>query len=245
MRHKPEFASCTDKGKVRAVNEDVCGYFQTLNGFLLIVCDGMGGHARGDLAASTSVRAIAKTLSSEYFENPVEGIHIALQNAHQEICAKVAENPDLEGMGTTAVVALVRETTLYYGHIGDSRIYLFNNEILHRLTKDHSFVQMLVDAGTITEAEAENHPKRNIILKAIGGTKNDPELASEPILLLPKYILLLCTDGLTTMVTDSEISNVLSVKYLTLQQKATLLTELALDAGGVDNISLQLFCVQP
>jgi serine/threonine protein phosphatase PrpC len=166
----------------------------------------------------------------------------ALYFANLQIIGTAAEHPELEGMGTTACVLLVQDKQVWPAHVGDSRIYLYvaKTRQLHRLTKDHSYVQGLVDQGLITDAEAETHPNKNRILKALGIKEElHPDVCEHPVLPAKGDIFLICSDGLSGMVNDVEIQDVLA-RTPNLQQAAAELLERAKAAGGTDNITLQL-----
>jgi len=235
-------------GKVRTAQEDNCVNGITPNGHLFVVCDGMGGHVGGAEASKIGVEAVFEFLNREKYENISQAIVDALQFANTQILGKVYEFPALKGMGTTVCVLLLQENKAYIAHVGDSRIYLYlgKEKELHRITKDHSFVQTLVDLPEghpekISDEEAENHPDKNRILKALG-TKSvlTPTLCEKPVLPKNGDIFLLCSDGLSGMLPDSTIRRVLSVHNRTLEQKGDMLVNIALEAGGIDNITLQL-----
>jgi serine/threonine protein phosphatase PrpC len=237
-----DVCSITDVGLVRKVNEDNCFHLETINGYLFVVCDGIGGHVGGATASSIAVTSMVNFFSKEKYSNLKEALTDAIVFSNREILNVVAEKPELKGMGTTICVALINDDKVWFAHVGDSRIYLYNNQMqqLHRLTKDHSVVQALVDKGEITDAEAETHPQRNRILKALG-IKNEihPDVCNMPLLPANGDIILLCTDGLTSMVSDNVLQHVLK-QDLPLQEKGKRLRHLANEAGGNDNITLQL-----
>lgn len=239
---KYEITSATDTGLVRKVNEDCCGTAETPNGYLCVVCDGMGGHAGGEVASSIAVSCIIQYLSKEYFPDARQALTDALEFASVQIKGTASERPELQGMGATACVLLIRDRQVWLAHAGDSRIYLYaaQNKRLHRLTRDHSYVQGLVNQGIITEAEAERHPNKNRILKALGVTDElNPEVCRKPVHPAKNDIFLICSDGLSGMVPDMLIEKILSGKR-DLNQKETALMEQAKSAGGTDNITLQM-----
>jgi serine/threonine protein phosphatase PrpC len=234
------FGNHTDIGKVRKQNEDYLGFFETKNGEVFVVCDGMGGHAGGAIASQTAVQSIRQYLENQYFGNPQEAIFQALQVANQEIYYKAQINAELRGMGTTCVLLLLRNGQAYWGHIGDSRLYLCRQGQIQRLTKDHSFVQSLVDLGLIDDQEAEQHPRKNELLKAMGTDLiSDPEVYGSSLTPLQGDCFLLCTDGLNSLVSDEGILEVLQAK-IDIQYKALRLVEIANAMGGYDNITVQL-----
>jgi len=237
--------SVTDIGLVRQANEDNCYAGETQNGFLFIVCDGMGGHAGGARASTVAVNSIVKFLSKEYYAVIHQALADALAFANRQILGVATVNPELKGMGTTACVLLLRDDKAWFAHIGDSRIYLYCNkqQQLHRLTKDHSVVQGLVDQSIISEAEAEHHPQKNQILKTLG-VKNEiqPEVCSMPTLPAKGDVFLICSDGLSGMLNDDTLQNFLRQK-ISLQEKGENMLSSAIQAGGKDNITIQLIHV--
>jgi protein phosphatase len=239
---KFRFANHTDVGKTRKQNEDSMGFFEAPNGngYVFIVCDGMGGHLGGAVASQTAIKAIRYFLEQEYFADAREAIKQSLIFANQEIYHKAQTSPDLKNMGTTAVMVIYRDGHCYIGHVGDSRLYLYRDGLLSRLTKDHSFVQMLVDQGVITDDEAEKHPRKNEILRALGTEPRvEPEVRHTPFTPNIKDVLLLCSDGLNSMLSDFEIEGILD-ESRELQDKAVLFINSANAKGGLDNITVQL-----
>ena len=158
---KIEHTSLTDIGLVREANEDSCGSIDGVNGPVFTVCDGMGGHVGGAIASGIAVKSILEFITMATVENPSVSINNAIISANQKILEAVRERPDLKGMGTTTTVLTVQSGGIYIGHVGDSRIYIFSNGRLHRLTNDHSYVQSLIDAGALSPDEAEKHPRKN------------------------------------------------------------------------------------
>lgn len=228
-------------GNVRTAQEDSHDIATlTPNGDVFVVCDGMGGHVGGKQASSIAVKSIIEYLKREKYAQPLQALNEALQFANMQILGYSNEHPELKGMGTTACIVLLQETEAYIAHVGDSRIYLYleKEKQLHRITKDHSFVQTLVDAGQISDEEAEHHPNKNRILKALG-IKSDltPSLNQ----LRPKNgdMFLICSDGLNGMIPDSTIKEVL-LQNNPIPEMGEKLINLALEAGGTDNITLEL-----
>lgn len=240
MKLEFNFSGKTDKGLVRKQNEDNLGEKLTSNGHVYTVCDGMGGHIAGQIASETAVNSILEHFDEyEYFDFP-ESINQAIRFANDKIFEKVHQEPTLKGMGTTATVLLLNDEKIYIGHIGDSRIYLNTDNILHRITKDHSLVQQLVDRELLTEEEAENDPRKNKITRALGVELIvNPTVITKPILPKKGDIFLLCSDGLTDMVSEIEICRILNTNQ-SIENKAITLVEMAKDAGGKDNITIQL-----
>lgn len=235
------FGNHTDVGNVRHENEDFFGYFETLNGALFVVCDGMGGHVGGATASQLAVNAIKTFAQQKYYEDPNEMLNLALQFANAQIYQEAQQKPALRGMGTTCVALLVRDQYVYYAHVGDSRLYFLpTSENLRRITTDHSFVQLLVDKGIITEDDAEMHPRKNELLRALG-TQNTilVDVSPEPIAPNKGDIFLLCTDGLSGSINDNLIMRTLR-ESTEVQAKALQLVRLANSYGGDDNITVQI-----
>lgn len=150
----------TDVGRKRSANEDSMGNAVTINGLVSIVCDGMGGHVGGATASKIAVNAILENLNTNYYDDPRIAIGESIDIANSAILNEAAAHPELSGMGSTCVLLIVRNGKVYIGHVGDSRIYLIRSRRIVQLTKDHSYVQMLVDKGEITKEQAEHHPRK-------------------------------------------------------------------------------------
>lgn len=241
MSEKFIIANRTDVGKVREVNEDFMATFDSPNGRVVVVCDGMGGQAAGDIASRLACDIITDILTNNTFASPTEAITRACLAANQGIVHRASQNPNLEGMGATCVMVIIKDGLVYYGWVGDSRIYYITNNGIRQLSHDQSYVQHLVDSGQITEQEAKNHPQKNEILNALGlATMTPPALCTSPLQPAPGSTLLLCSDGLSGMVDDEIIRTIVSDKDATLQQKADKLVNVACGNGGNDNITVQL-----
>ncbi len=235
-----DFASRTHRGLVRKHNEDFLAYFDTMNGHVFVLCDGMGGHSAGDVAAEMASEAIGRYFNFKYHNNPFEAVEESIIFANQEVVMHALGNDYLYGMGTTIVVVLIRDDRVFYGHAGDSRLYVYKNQQLLQLTKDHSYIQELLDKRLISESDAETHPRRNEITRAVGLSYDfKPEVSSKAFIPTDDDILLLCSDGLTNMIDDEEISVILNSKYK-INEKATKLVKKANKKGGIDNISVQI-----
>jgi serine/threonine protein phosphatase PrpC len=237
-----DFYSATDVGLVRKVNEDSCGVAETPNGVLCVLCDGMGGHVGGAEASGIAVSSIVQYFGKAKYADMPAALKEALDFANLQILGTASEKPELQGMGTTACILLVQDDKAWIAHIGDSRIYLYvaAEHRLHRLTKDHSFVQGLVDQGFIYEEEAEKHPDKNRILKALGLKENiSPDIPVKPVLPARGDIFLVCSDGLSGMIPDSGIEKILAGKT-EMKDRETALMSAAKAAGGTDNITFQM-----
>ncbi len=239
----------TNVGCKRSANEDSLGSAETQNGLIATVCDGMGGHVGGATASQIAVKTIISVFKERYFEDPREGIKEAIIAANDAILSYAASHPELQGMGSTCVLLVVRKGRVFIGHVGDSRIYLIRSHKIKQLTKDHSFVQMLVDSGQITKEQAEHHPRKNEITNALGIPEMQmPTVLEDAINPDAGDCFLLCSDGLSGMVPDSEIERIVSKqKDMRAQERACSLIEKARENGGLDNITVQLveFSVTP
>lgn len=241
-------------GNVRKAQEDCHGMeLKSPNGQVFVVCDGMGGHVGGAKASSLAVESIMAFLNKEKYNNPIEALNGALQFANTQIIGYASEHPEFKGMGTTACVLLFQGDEAWIAHVGDSRIYLYlgKEKELHRITVDHSYVQMLVDKGLLDEEQAETDPNKNRILKALGvTTKLEPTFNFQNKPILPKNddIFLICSDGLSGMIPDKTIKEVLSKKELSIEQKGDELIRRAMEGetvqpGGQDNCTVELIKV--
>ncbi len=240
------YGTGTDKGRIREVNEDcfrvISGYYQIPLAFL--IADGMGGHKAGEIASRTAIDSACDFI----FRNPglfsdrktiKSSIACIFDEANSAVCKGAAANGDNNGMGTTLLITLTNGNRLYIGNIGDSRAYRVRNGAIRKLTTDHSYVEELIRQGSITRKEAEKHPHRNILTKAVGcDNKVDADVTSTEI--SEGDIYLLCTDGLTNMVPEEQILNIL-LKVKDPDAACRKLIQQANDNGGEDNITAIVF----
>lgn len=234
-------ANRTDVGRAREHNEDCMVTFDSPNGRVVAVCDGMGGQAAGDVASRLACDIISDILTNNTFTSPTEAITRAVLAANQGILHRAAQNPELTGMGATCVIVIIKDGLVYYGWVGDSRIYYIHGGVISQISRDQSYVQQLVDQGHITAAEAEHHPLKNEITNALGlETMTPPELGMAPLSPEQGSVILLCSDGLSGMVDDNTINRIVSNDGLTLQQRVDELVNMANNNGGTDNITVQL-----
>jgi protein phosphatase len=223
------YAARSDVGLVRQGNED-SGY---ASDNLLIVADGMGGHVAGELASAT-VTAILAGLPIADSEDVLTQLADAVDEAQLEMRHIIAERPDFQGMGTTVTVVCWQGDRASIAHVGDSRAYMLRNGELLRLTKDHTYVQTLVDAGQITEEQAHTHRRRNLLIRAIDGVNTvEPDLSIREVHAGDR--ILLCSDGLSGVVSDAQIREMLSRGDPT--GAVTALVEAAIEGGAPDNVT--------
>ena len=233
-------------GQVRQANEDSCGFATVPNGELFVVCDGMGGHVGGATASRIAVEQIIQHFKAKRYPNIYQALHDALCRANIQIIGAANVEPSLKGMGTTACIVLVDGNDAYIAHVGDSRIYLYEDQKkrLFRITKDHSFVQSLVDMGQLDDRDAEHHPRKNVIMKALG-TKEElkPEVFMSPVQPAKGDMFLICSDGLSGMVDDDGIEAILSSDQSIEQKVLDLVTNANVPGKGLDNITAQVIKV--
>ena len=229
----------TDIGQVRKKNQDY--YYISDDGCVNILADGMGGYAGGEVASKLATLT-AKQYIEDHFDKNKEYekqeilslIRQAMEYANAEVHKKAQEDKELELMGTTLEVCLIYKDKMFIGHVGDSRVYRLRQGIIRKLTKDDSYVQKLVEDGTITKEEAKNHPKKNMLVKALGcETKLEVNVFYKKF--LPDDIVLICSDGLTNMVSEEQIYNIINND---INQATEKLVEEANKNGGLDNITL-------
>jgi protein phosphatase len=236
---KYSHVSVSDTGLRREENEDSFGVFELEDGLLTVLCDGLGGNKAGEVASSLSVETIYNSFIKSDKTDFLERIKDAIYAANKMIIEESSSTPAFKGMATTVEVLFLNSANAYWGHIGDSRIYKLINNKIKQLTKDHSLVQRLVDEGYLTLKEAENHPNKNIIMKALGDT-SDVEADLSKVKLVPKDKIkfFVCSDGVTAVVTDNELQEILTNDDSDLISKN--LSKLIEDRGAPDNYTFVL-----
>lgn len=230
----------SDTGKVRTHNEDSVMIVKNLSGeYLLVVADGMGGHKAGEVASSIVVNGLTdkfKNLNSiGEKQDAVSWIRENVSLLNDAIFKYTDEFKESKGMGTTLVLAIVTDDYILFGNVGDSSGFVIKKGNLYKVTKDHTLVNLLVETGELTKEEAENHPRKNVLMRALGA--NNP--VDIDIFDVEKDCdgILLCSDGLTNMLTVSQIEKVLS-SDLTLEEKVVKLIRKSNLRGGTDNVSI-------
>ena len=230
----------TDTGKVRDHNEDSLIILENNNHeFLLAVADGMGGHSAGEVASSIAITHLSKMFNDNFLNlekvQAVNWLRDTVIEINDLIFDYADKHPESKGMGTTLVVALVASKYVLFGNIGDSSGFVIKNEKLHKVTYDHTLVNLLLKAGELTEEEAKDHPKKNVLMKALG--------ANNPIDIdifdcdMDIDSILLCSDGLTTMLDNEQIEKVL-LSDIGIEDKVIKLIRKSNNRGGSDNISV-------
>lgn len=220
----------TNVGRVRKNNEDS---LLVTEPEIFIVADGMGGQAAGEVASKILVDTAKNFLPKIPVPLTEDILTKSILKANAEILKEVRENKNYRGMGTTATILHIYKNRAYYAHIGDSRLYRVRNKNIEQITEDHSYVESLVKRGEITQEEARVHPLKNILTQAVGAD-DDIEVDSGSFKIFTEDIYMLCTDGLTNMVSDNDILKIL----LSSKNPADDLVQAALDHGGNDNVTV-------
>ena len=230
----------TDTGKVRTHNEDSVMIVKNLSGqYLMIVADGMGGHKAGEIASSIVVNGFTEkfkrleTIGSK--EDAVNWIRKNASELNDAIFKYTDEFKESKGMGTTLVLSVVTDDYILFGNVGDSSGFVMKKKILYKVTKDHTLVNLLVESGELTKEEAVNHPRKNVLMRALGA--NNPIDVDIFDVDINSDAILLCSDGLTNMLTVQQIEKVLN-SDLTLEEKIVKLIRKSNLRGGTDNVSI-------
>lgn len=231
----------SDVGKARQMNQDYYYISESLDDVqLYILADGMGGYKGGEIASKMATTCVKKYIENNFKQTPkdrdslIQLVGSSMEYANMVIYEKSKEDKALEGMGTTLEICLIHNNKVYIGHVGDSRIYRVRKQFMRKLTQDHSYVQKLVKDGKITEEEAETHPKKNMLMKAIGCSAFvEPDVSVKGF--LKDDILVMTSDGLTNMVPKEKIFEIVQGN---IQHAPGRLVELANENGGIDNITV-------
>lgn len=244
-----EAAALSDVGLQRSNNEDSYLYWEPdsenefrRKGRLAVVADGMGGYEGGQEASRLAVETVRFIYDRDFNGNPQEVLVAAFHNAHHTIQTYALEHPEFHGMGTTCTALSIVDHQLYFAHVGDSRLYLIRGGAVSRLTRDHSYVGRLVESGIVRSEDAESHPQRHILTAALGsGLDVTPHVPESPIPLLEGDLLLLCSDGLWSLVNDHDLGLVAQTNPPA--EACRRLVQMAIERGGPDNITVQLLRV--
>ncbi len=230
----------TDRGLKRQLNEDNCNVLVGYPGIptCFVIADGMGGHKCGEVASKQAVDSVCDLLLKADWdcENISELLKNIITRVNDEIYNFSLLDEATQGMGTTLIITVIKNRMLYIGHVGDSRVYIIREDSIEKVTWDHSFIEELVKNGSITKDEAVNHPNKNLITRAVG-YELDLQVDTYELDLMENDIILLCTDGLTNMLTEKEILEI--IKNNEEPQKACdTLIQNANNKGGEDNITV-------
>ena len=233
--------SATDVGQKRKMNQDYVFVSEGPVGNLpnlFVVADGMGGHNAGDYASSHAVQTLVDEIREDKDFNPIKIIRHAIETANTEILNQAQNNESLKGMGTTIVAATIVGHYAYVANVGDSRLYVVQDQI-HQVTKDHSLVQEMVRMGELKAEEAKNHPDKNIITSALGAERT-VDIDFFDLKLEPGSTILMCSDGLSNMVEDAKMEEIILDSEISLDRKGRRLLREANQNGGKDNIAVIL-----
>ncbi len=231
----------SDVGVVRQNNQDYCLAGEFTDGVTwAVVCDGMGGANGGNIASETAARTISEKLNFGYHEamndNSIKHLIVsAIEAANATVFSRSRSDAALVGMGTTVVLAIIKNDSLYIAHVGDSRIYVVTKDSINQLTVDHSVVQLMIDRGEITAEEAKDHPQKNVITRALG-VDDEVRIDYSQEVFNEGDVVLLCTDGLTNFVNNSTILDICNTydSY----SLADALVDKANENGGGDNVTV-------
>jgi serine/threonine protein phosphatase PrpC len=251
IRSDVELANASDLGCVRTGNEDYFLYIEpddddefARRGRLLVVTDGMGGRSGGEVASRLVAETVRDFFLDADYDDPRQLLIEAFSKAHQAVVDLAAEEPELNGMGTTCCAAIFRHGQMHFGHVGDSRIYLIRGGQAEQLTEDHSLVARMVREGVLTPEQAERHEQRNVLTQALG--VNSESLAGDfpakPLDLQVGDVILVCTDGLHGLVNGAQMALIL--EHQSLADACRELVALAKVRGGPDNITVQMLAIR-
>jgi serine/threonine protein phosphatase PrpC len=243
---KIEVASMSHIGRVRHRNEDALGHYEPpeedvreVKGSMFLVADGMGGHRGGEIASKLAVDTIVSSFYASKDNDTLPALQQAFGDANRVIIEKSHEDVSLFGMGTTCTAMVIKKDNAYFAHVGDSRAYVLRNGELEQLTDDHSLVGEMVRSGILTDEDARNHPRRNVITRSLGSHEDIPaDTPASPMPLAAGDVFLLCSDGLTSLADAGELEAILSSNPP--REACDALVDLANEKGGKDNITVQV-----
>jgi len=245
---KPTASGLSDVGRVRDMNEDQ--FLVNADLGLFAVADGMGGHAAGEVASQLAIDTLEETVKSSGWERirgdldrARECLHEAIVNANRRICESMKGHAERRGMGTTLVAMLTLSDQVVIGHVGDSRAYLLRDGRLERLTSDHSWVNEQVKVGLLSEEEAQKHPMRNIVTRALG-SRDEVDVETRSCAVRPGDVFVLCSDGLNAMLEDEEIRRTVASHRTEPEAVCRALVQAANAEGGDDNITVVVLSVE-
>lgn len=245
-----EFASLSDRGRIRLNNEDACGHIVpgtpeelAETGAIFVVADGMGGHRGGEIASRIAVRTILAFYAADGEQERSHALAFAFREANKTIIQESVADSALFGMGTTCTALALHDGHAYFAHVGDSRAYLLRDGTVTQITHDHSIVGEMVRSGILTDEDARHHPRRNVITRSLGAQEDTAaDIPAVPMEIRAGDVFMLCSDGLTTYLSDADIAAVLSAHPP--EAACKKMVEMANDAGGRDNITVQVVAVR-
>jgi PPM family protein phosphatase len=231
-----KYLKFTSPGSEKKYNEDAVEIVETGEGILAILCDGVGGDYGGDLASRIALKSALYFFTSSNSNDYLDRIKMTIADSNNFILNHSSSSAPLKGMATTFEILFIKDSFVYWGHIGDSRIYHFKSKRLNQLTKDHSLVQKLLDEGFITPKQAENHPQKNVIIKALGNNDNpESDISKIRMSESEQNKFFICSDGISNLITNREIEEVLNLNEL--EEIKNRIVKLVKQRGEVDDYS--------
>jgi len=234
----------SDQGKIRSSNEDAC--VADVKNALFVVADGMGGHAAGEIASQIAASTVEEVVAAEKISatDMQSLLRLAVAKANRRVYETQMSKPECRGMGSTLTVLSFMDGQYYVAQVGDSRAYLFRDNILNQLTQDHSLVWPLFESGILSKDDISHHPQKNLITRSVG-THPEVEADLKNGLACEGDIFLLCSDGLTDVLSDRDIRNILAGDGSSTQEMSELLVEAANSGGGPDNVTVVVVSLAP
>jgi PPM family protein phosphatase len=231
-----KYLNISRTGLKRSNNEDSAAVYETENGLLVVLCDGLGGNRGGEIASSLTVQSVYEFFISSSEDDILDRIKTSVISANDLLIQKAADDHELKGMATTVEVLYLNYSHAYWGHVGDSRIYYLKGGKLKQVTKDHSLVQKLVDEGFLTLKEAENHPNKNIIMRAMGDNSElEIDTSKIKINTSESSKFFICSDGVTAVLRDYEIENILNI--YSMEEASDKFIKVIEERGAPDNFT--------
>ncbi len=226
----------TSPGSVKKYNEDAVETVEINGGLLAVLCDGVGGDNDGDLAARIALKSAIYFFSASENENYLEKIKLAIEESNSFVLSHSSERIPIKNMATTLEIIYLKNNFVYWGHIGDSRIYHLKSKRLNQITKDHSLVQKLLDDGYITHKQAADHPQKNVIIKALGESKNiEPDVSKIKLNENEQNKFFMCSDGVSNLMSTAELEEALIIKDL--EEIKNRIIKMVKIRGAVDDYS--------
>lgn len=235
-----KYLKFTNAGFEKKFNEDAVDVIETGDGILCILCDGVGGDFGGDLAAKMALKSAINFFTSSTSNDYLERIKYTIEESNSFVLNHSSKTSKHQNMATTFEIVFVKDNFLYWGHIGDSRIYNFKSKRLNQLTKDHSLVQKLLDEGYISHKEAENHPQKNVIIKALGDNSMiEPDVSKIKINDSENNKFFICSDGISNLISNKELEGILNIPDY--EEIKKFLIKLVKQRGAYDDYSFIIF----
>lgn len=231
-----KYLKFSSPGAEKKYNEDAVEIIETGTGVLAVLCDGVGGDYGGDLAARIALKSAIYFFTSFDSHDSLEKIRLTIQDSNNFVINHSISSQPLKGMATTFEIVFIKDNFIYWGHIGDSRIYHLKSKRLQQITKDHSLVQKLLDEGFISNKQAENHPQKNVIVKALGNTeKAEADISKIRLNDADQNKFFICSDGVSNLISNKELEDILNL--IDLEEIKIKIVNLIKSRGAVDDYS--------